>query len=194
MKVCIINGSPRRNGNTAELLKPFRERLLQLGAEIDDIFLKDYKVGPCLGCYACQNVSGEYGCVQKDDAEAVWMRAGEADLLVLATPIYSWYCTAEMKALMDRHYGLNKYYGSGQGQLIPRLSVALLTTHGYKDEYANEPFETGILRLCKHCHWDYLGRYSARDIDGISDMQTEEAMDGARRFADELLQKFNAKC
>ncbi|MBQ1476503.1 MAG: flavodoxin family protein, partial [Firmicutes bacterium] len=143
MKVCIINGSPRRNGNTAELLKPFRERLLQLGAEIDDIFLKDYKVGPCLGCYACQNVSGEYGCVQKDDAEAVWMRAGEADLLVLATPIYSWYCTAEMKALMDRHYGLNKYYGRSQGQLIPRLSVALLTTHGYKDEYANEPFETG---------------------------------------------------
>ena len=194
MKVCIINGSPRRNGNTAELLKPFRERLLQLGAEIDDIFLKDYKVGPCLGCYACQNVSGEYGCVQKDDAEAVWTRAGEADLLVLATPIYSWYCTAEMKALMDRHYGLNKYYGSGQGQLIPRLSVALLTTHGYKDEYANEPFETGIRRLCKHCHWDYLGRYSARDIDGISDMQTEEAMDGARRFADELLQKFNANC
>ena len=194
MNICIINGSPRRNGNTAELLKPFRERLLQLGAEIDDIFLKDYKVGPCLGCYACQNVSGEYGCVQKDDAEAVWMRAGEADLLVLATPIYSWYCTAEMKALMDRHYALNKYYGSGQGQLIPRLSVALLTTHGYKDEYANEPFETGIRRLCKHCHWDYLGRYSARDIDGISDMQTEEAMDGARRFADELLQKFNAKC
>ena len=194
MKVCIINGSPRRNGNTAELLKPFRERLLQLGTEIDDIFLKDYKVGPCLGCYACQNVSGEYGCVQKDDAEAVWMRAGEADLLVLATPIYSWYCTAEMKALMDRHYGLNKYYGSGQGQLIPRLSVALLTTHGYKDEYANEPFETGIRRLCKHCHWDYLGRYSARDIDGICDMQTEEAMDGARRFADELLQKFEAGC
>jgi len=194
MKVCIINGSPRRNGNTAELLKPFRERLLRLGTEIDDIFLKDYKVGPCLGCYACQNVSGEYGCVQKDDAEAVWMRAGEADLLVLATPIYSWYCTAEMKALMDRHYALNKYYGSGQGQLIPRLSVALLTTHGYKDEYANEPFETGIRRLCKHCHWDYLGRYSARDIDGISDMQTEEAMDGARRFADELLQKFNANC
>ena len=194
MKVCIINGSPRRNGNTAELLKPFRERLLQLGTEIDDIFLKDYKVRPCLGCYACQNVSGEYGCVQKDDAEAVWMRAGEADLLVLATPIYSWYCTAEMKALMDRHYALNKYYGSAQGQLISRLSVALLTTHGYKDEYANEPFETGIRRLCKHCHWDYLGRYSARDIDGISDMQTEEAMDGARRFADELLQKFDAGC
>lgn len=194
MKVCIINGSPRRNGNTAELLKPFRERLLQLGTEIDDIFLKDYKVRPCLGCYACQNISGEYGCVQKDDAEEIWRQIGETDLLVLATPIYSWYCTAEMKALMDRHYALNKYYGSGQGQLIPRLSVALLTTHGYKDEYANEPFETGIRRLCKHCHWDYLGRYSARDIDGISDMQTEEAMEGARRFADELLQKFNAKC
>lgn len=186
MNICIINGSPRRNGNTAEVLKPFRARLLELGADLDEIFLKDYAVAPCLGCYTCQNISGEYGCVQKDDAEEIWRRVGRAELLVLATPIYSWYCTAHMKALLDRHYALNKYYGTAEGQLIPELKVALLTTHGYKDLYANEPFETGIQRLCRHCHWDYLGIYSVRDIDGITDMQTPEAVEGAQRFADEL--------
>ena len=191
MRICIINGSPNRNGNTAEVLKPFRQRLAELGADLDEIFLKDYDVAPCLGCYACQDVQGEYGCVQKDDAEEIWRRAGQADLLVLATPIYSWYCTAHMKALLDRHYALNKYYRSAEGQLIPRLSVALLTTHGYKADYANEPFETGIQRLCRHCHWDYLGLYSVRDIDGLPDMQTPKAVEGAKRFAEELFADMN---
>ena len=191
MKVCIINGSPNRNGNTAEVLKPFRQKLTELGAEVDDIFLMDYTVLPCLGCYACQDVQGEYGCVQKDDAEEVWRRAGEADLLVLATPIYTWYCTAHMKAFLDRHYALNKYYRSVRGQLISRLSVALITTHGYEAADANRPFETGIRRLCEHSVWKYLGLYSVRDIDGLPDMQTPEAIEGARRFAEELIEKMN---
>ncbi len=192
MKVCIINGSPNRRGNTTELLKPFLAKLKELGTETDEIFLKEHKVNPCLGCYACQQIAGRYGCVQRDDAEEIWRRIGENDLLVLATPIYSWYCTAHMKALLDRHYAVNKYYGSAATrQLIPRLSVALLTTHGYEAHYANDPFETGIRRLCKHSHWDYLGLYSARDVDGITDMQTPEAVEGAVRFAEELFEKMN---
>ena len=191
MKICIINGSPRRNGNTAEVLKPFRARLLELGTELDEIFLMDYTVSPCLGCYTCQNIQDKYGCVQQDDAWKVWNRAGQSDLLVLATPIYSWYCTSHMKALLDRHYGLNKYYGTAEGQLIPKLRVALLTTHGYKADYANDPFETGIQRLCRHCHWDYLGIYSVRDIDGLPDMQTPEAIEGAKKFAEKLVEKMN---
>ena len=186
MNILIINGSPRRKGNTEEILKPFISRLSGLGANVENIHLCDYKVSPCLGCYHCQNVQGEYGCVQKDDAEEIFRRMASADLLVLATPIYTWYCTAQMKALLDRHYGLNKYYGSADGQLIPNLSVALITTHGYKADYANDPFETGIKRLCKHCHWDYLGLYSARDIDGITDMQTASVIAGAEQFAEKL--------
>ena len=191
MKICIINGSPRRGGNTEEVLKPFRRRLTELGAQVDDVFLADYKIEPCVECYTCQDVQGEYGCVQKDDAEEVWRRAGEADVLVLAAPIFSWYCPSHMKALLDRHYALNKYYRSAAGQLIPKLTVALLTTHGYKADYANEPFETGIRRLCKHCHWDYAGLYSVRDVDGMPDMQTPEAIAGAKRFAEELFEKMN---
>ena len=191
MNVCIINGSPNRNGNTAEVLKPFRQRLTELGAKVDDVFLMDYTVLPCLGCYACQDVQDAYGCVRKDDAEAIWKRVGRSDLLVLATPIYVWYCTAHMKALLDRHYALNKFYRSAEGRLIPKLSVALLTTHGYPAEDANGPFSTGIRRICEHIGWDYLGIYSVQDIDGLPDMQTPEAIEGAEKFAEELMEKMN---
>lgn len=191
MRICIINGSPLREGNTEEVLKPFRRRLTRLGAQVDDVFLADYKLEPCVDCHACQEVQGAFGCILEDDAEELWRRIGQADLLVLATPIFTWYCTPPMKTLMDRSYPLNKYYRSAEGQLIPKLSVALITTHGYEDDFANGPFETGVKRWCWHSHWDYAGRYSVRDIDGLPDMQTPEAIAGAERFAEELMEHMN---
>ncbi len=191
MNVLIINGSPHREGNTSEVLKPFTARLLELGSTVETIFLCEKDVKPCKGCNSCQDMRDRYGCVQKDDAEEIFRKVAASDLVVLATPIYTWYCTAEMKALMDRHYALNKYYGSATGQLIPKLSIALITTHGYEDDYANEPFETGVKRWCLHSHWHYWGRCSVQDIDGKPDMQTPEAVEGARRFAEKLADRWN---
>lgn len=68
LKVRILNGSPKRDGNTSELLKLFRRRLLELGAETDDIFPDDFTVNPCRGCCACRDVQDANGCVQEDDA------------------------------------------------------------------------------------------------------------------------------
>ena len=90
-----------------------------------------------------------------------------ADLIVLATPIFSWYCTAKMKALLDRHYGFNKYYGSASGCLWEGKKVAIIATHGYDKEYATEPFETGIKRLCIHSKLNYVGMYSVQDEDDL---------------------------
>ena len=73
-----------------------------------------------------------------------------ADPISLATPIYAWYCTAEMKAVLDRHYGFNKYYGSAEGNLWQGRKVGIIATHGYPADYACGPFEQGIARLCKH--------------------------------------------
>ena len=117
MKFCILMSSPRENGNTAELCKPFIAQLKTSGAEVSYVTLADKNILPCLGCYVCQDVQGEYGCVQNDDVPAVLEQMLSADCVVFATPIYTWYCTAPMKALLDRHYGLNKFYGSATGSL-----------------------------------------------------------------------------
>ena len=193
MNILILMGSPRLGGNTAELCKPLMGELERLGAGVCYMTLADKKIQPCRGCYACQNVAGEYGCVQKDDMEAVVERIRWADCLVLATPIYSWYCTAPMKAVLDRHYGLNKFYGSAEGSLWAGKSVAILVTHGYDRAYATEPFETGVRRLCDHSGLSYLGLYSVRDEDNLASFRTAEAQEGARLFARRLMASMEAR-
>jgi len=144
---------------------------------------------PCLGCYACQHVEGRYGCVQVDDVGAIMDAVISCDCIVLATPIYSWYCTAPMKALMDRHYGLNKFYGrAARGSLWAGKRVAIVATHGYDAVYAAEPFETGVMRLCEHSDLRYLGMFSVRHEKNIRSFQTEAAVSGARGFALRLIE------
>ena len=190
MKICIVLGSPRLDGNTAELLKPFMEELNRNRAEFSYITLSDKLIYPCKGCYACQHVEGKYGCVQQDDVEDIMNEIIESDCIIYATPIYSWYCTAPMKALLDRHYGLNKFYGSASGSLWKGKNCAIIATHGYDVEYGTSPFETGIKRLCEHSHLNYLGMYSVRDEDDLASFQTPEAIEGAKKFARHLLNKF----
>ncbi len=189
MKVLILMGSPRIYGNTAELCKPLREELERNGAEVVYLPLADKHILPCKACYACQNVQDEYGCVQKDDMEQVAKEILLSDCIVLATPIYAWYCPTTMKSVLDRHYGFNKYYGSANGCLWEGKKVAILSTHGYDAAYATEPFETGIKRLCEHSNLKYIGMYSVRDTDNLASFQTEAAVEGAKRFAKEILSK-----
>ena len=193
MNVLILMGSPRLRGNTAELCKPLMAELESLGARVCYLTLADKKIQPCRGCYACQDVAGEYGCVQKDDMYEVVERILWADCVIFATPIYSWYCTAPMKAVLDRHYGLNKFYGTAQGSLWAGKSVAILATHGYDRAYATEPFEMGIRRLCDHSGLTYLGLYSVRDEDNLASFQTAEAQEGARLFARRLAANLEAR-
>ena len=160
MNVLILMGSPRLRGNTAELCKPFMEELEANGVAVRYVTLADKDIGPCRGCYACQNVEGEYGCGQRDEMpveDILW-----ADTIVLATPIYAWYCAGPMKNVLDRHYGFNKFY-------------------------ATDPFEMGVQRLCKHSGPTYLGLYSVRDTDNLASFQTPEAITGAKTFARKVL-------
>ena len=73
MNVLVLMGSPRLHGNTAELCKPFVQELRDCGAEVRYVTLADKDIQPCMGCYACQDVSGEYGCAIKDDMEKICM-------------------------------------------------------------------------------------------------------------------------
>ena len=184
MNVLVLMGSPRLQGNTAELCKPLMEELLANGAQVRYVTLVDKQIAPCRGCYVCQEVQGRYGCCQSDEMpveDILW-----ADIMVLATPIYAWYCAAPMKNVLDRHYGFNKFYGSAEGSLWAGKSVAILATHGYDGAYATDPFEMGIQRLCKHSGLTYLGLYSVRDEDNLASFRTPEAVAGAKKFARKL--------
>ncbi|SBV99944.1 hypothetical protein KL86DPRO_11696 [uncultured delta proteobacterium] len=71
---------------------------------------------------------------------------------MMATPIYSWFCTPPLKSLLDRLvYGMNKYYGEKKGPALwAGKEAAIITTCGYRPEHGADLFEEGMKRYCKH--------------------------------------------
>ena len=190
-RVLILMGSPRQQGNTAALLEPFCQELKHGGAETEVVRLYDRDIRPCRACRACQKDWTVFGCPQQDDVHSIFDRALAADLMVLATPIYAWYCTAPMKALLDRLvYGMNKFYGETRGpSLWEGKAMALLLTCGYRPEKGCDLFETGMKRYCAHSRLRYLGSHAERHLGYDVSFMDEEKAERTRAFARLLLEK-----
>ncbi|HHZ01492.1 MAG TPA: flavodoxin family protein [Tissierellia bacterium] len=189
MKYLILMGSPRKNGNTHELVKPFMEELKTNNNQCEILWLYDMNIKPCLACRVCQNYWTSFGCAIKDEAQIVFDKILESHVIILATPIYSWYCTPPMKSMMDRMvYGMNKYYGDEKGpSLWAGKKVALITTCGYRPEKGSDLFEEGIKRYCKHSQLNYIGMLVERHLGYNTEFITEEKINNARLFARELM-------
>lgn len=184
----ILMGSPRKNGNTAALVRPFLSELEQNGYTCDLLWLYDKVLNPCHACRVCQRDWSVFGCPQRDDMQEIFDGVLGCDLLVLATPIYSWYCTPPMKAVLDRLvYGMNKYYGDVKGpSLWAGKKVALITTCGYRPEKGADLWEQGIMRYCKHSHLEYMGMLAERHLGYQSVFMDPEKEEHARAFARRL--------
>lgn len=101
--VLILSSSPRRGGNSDRLCDEFLRGALEAGHRAEKIFLADRTIHYCTGCGACS----EHGlpCPQKDDAKDVIDRMIAADVIVLATPVYFYTLSAQLKTLIDRCAG-----------------------------------------------------------------------------------------
>lgn len=182
-------GSPRKQGNTYQLLCPFVEELERKGCTCKRIWLYDKRLHPCTACRNCQKDWDTFGCRQQDDMQEIFDAVLHCGLLVLATPIYSWYCTPPMKAVLDRLvYGMNKYYGAEKGPALwAGKQVALITTCGYRPEQGADLWEAGMVRYCKHSKLNYLGMLAERDLGYTSVFMDEEKAKHARTFAELVL-------
>jgi len=189
MQICILAGSPRKHGNTAALLKPFMETLDRHGADADLYWLYEKDIRPCTACCTCQNYHAGFGCIQHDDMADIFDAVLSADLILLATPIYSWYCPAPLKAALDRLvYGMNKYYGDERGgSLWKGKQCAILATCGYPPDQGADLFEEGIKRYCRHSHLEYAGMCAAQDPGYRAVFMTEDKREMAQAFALRLL-------
>ncbi len=98
-KVLVLAGSPRKNGNSAALCKAFVRGAEESGNQTELIYLRDKKIGYCMACYHCK----EKGvCIIKDDVAEILEKMNDADVIVMASPVYFYSIDAQMKALIDR--------------------------------------------------------------------------------------------
>ena len=123
MKIVAINGSPRKNGNTALCLETVRREVEAAGVEFQ-VFQPGANVHPCLACYNCLD-TGSLRCVQTDDmVNDIIAACIEADGILLASPVYHGGIAGNMKCVLDR---LMLAAGCGVNQLHHKVGGALCT-------------------------------------------------------------------
>lgn len=123
MKIVAINGSPRKNGNTALCLETVRREVEAAGVEFQ-VFQPGANVRPCLACYHCLD-NGTLRCVQTDDmVNDIIAACIEADGILLASPVYHGGIAGNMKCVLDR---LMLAAGCGVNQLHHKVGGALCT-------------------------------------------------------------------
>lgn len=98
--IVILVGSVRKEGNTEILAKAFTDGA-QADNNIEIISVADYKVKPCIGCNMCFNSDGNT-CFQEDDMQKIFDKLKQADIIVIASPVYFYGISAQLKTIIER--------------------------------------------------------------------------------------------
>jgi multimeric flavodoxin WrbA len=127
MKVLGIYGSARKGGNSDQLLDKALEGARSSGAETLSVYARDLKMSGCLACNGCEKTGK---CIVKDDMQSVYPLFEWADIIFLASPIYFYGLSGQVKLIIDRAQAMwnkrflekdaeaRKRYDSGKGYLI----------------------------------------------------------------------------
>ncbi|QAT17470.1 hypothetical protein BU251_06955 [Candidatus Velamenicoccus archaeovorus] len=134
-KILVLSASPVKDGNTTTLVNWFAEGARSEGARVDIVataFLK-YKTTGCTSCRRCQAIK-EYACVVKDEASPVLAKMAEVDVIVMASPLYFFGASAQLKLVMDRMFCLYKWDNAAGTMTTPLKGKRLiLIASAYED-------------------------------------------------------------
>ncbi len=129
MKAIILNGSPRKNWNTAMMLKEVQKGAESVGAEVEYIDLFDLTYTGCRSCMACKRKDGERcKCFWKDDLSPVIDRIFEADALFVGSPIYLGDITSQIHALIERLHFCALSYDDYSNYFTGKVNVGIILT------------------------------------------------------------------
>ena len=173
MNILILSGSPRKSGNTELLVEAFVKGASQKH-HVEVVSVHDYKVNPCMGCNACFKNENN-ACIQKDDMSLIYEKMAVADMLVIASPVYFYGLSAQLKAVIDRfHNPIRDTYH------IKKTALLLVGAASLPELF------DGILaqyRLCLNFFkLEDAGRVLVRGVKDKGDIQNTEAIQKANEL------------
>lgn len=164
MKILLLNGSPRANGNTKTALNQLVRGLQSnVGdAEVEMIDITKRKISGCIACESCQRNGGE--CVIPDDSAYIIRKIYDADVVVIGTPVYYWGMTSQMKMVVDKFYSRNDQFN----QQKKSLGIIVIGEAGLDDpqyQLISKQFEC----ISNYLGWDFIfsksiSAYEADDL------------------------------
>ncbi len=172
-KIVILNGSPRKTGNTSALVKAFSEGAEHAGNTVTTFFLDGMDIHGCKGCFGGHS-SRACPCVQEDDMVQIYPAVKACDVVVLASPLYYWGLSGQLKTAFDRLFALEEEEGNflrGNG----KASALLMAAEGHG-------FEDAVLyydHLMEHMGWKNLGHVLAGGNMDVGDIQGKAELEQA---------------
>lgn len=172
-KIVVLIGSMRKGGNTDSLAQAFTEGASK-NNDVEIVSVADYKVNPCIGCNSCFTRK-DNKCFQNDDMSAIYEKLRTADIAVIASPVYFYGISAELKAIIDRlHTPMRNEFQ------IKKLALLLVGA-------ASLPklFDAIILQyqlVLDYFHLEDAGRVLVRGVKGKGDIEGNSALKDAYEF------------
>ena len=154
MKILVITGSPRKNGNSNTLADNFIKGAQEAGHTVVRFDSAFKNVHPCIACNKC-GMNGQ--CVFKDDFEFVKANIIDSDAVVFATPMYYFGISAQIKAVIDRFCAIN-------GQISKPKKAALLMTYADTSEKEAQPIINHYEVLLNYLGWTDIGKIIAPGV------------------------------
>ncbi len=149
MNILILQSSPNLHGSTSILADEFARGARETGHAVTRVDVDRLNIAPCTGCVAC---GYEGPCVQSDDMDGLRRQILAADMLVLATPLYYYGMTAQLKTVIDRFCSANSSITR------KHLRSALLTVAWNADSWTFDALEAHYDTLVRYLSWQDCGR------------------------------------
>lgn len=162
-KIMVLNGSPRKNGNTAVLIDRFCEGAREEGNEVKVFYLHDMNLNGCRGCFGCDK-DRENPCVQRDDMKEIYDAYKEADVVVLASPLYYWHLSGQLIVALDRLLAVMRT--SRDYSIDEKEAVLLMAAGGYGFELPVNYYNS----LMNYLGWKNRGYICAGGVNNPKDI------------------------
>ncbi|MBQ6006366.1 MAG: flavodoxin family protein [Selenomonadaceae bacterium] len=171
-KIVVLNGSPRPKGNTSALVEEFARGAREAGCEVEIFFLDKMNIHGCKGCFG-GGKNPDHPCVQRDDMEKIYPVYKAADVVVLATPLYYWNFSGQLRTAFDRLFAVaecDSNYANPKKE-----SVLLMAAEGYGFDDALQYYQN----LMKHLGWTERGHVLAGGVFKVGDIKGHKELNEA---------------
>lgn len=171
MNILVLNGSPRVKGNTAAMVEAFSHGAKEAGNDVIVFEVCKKQIAGCKGCEYC-HTKGNGACVQKDDMKELYPLLQNADMLVIASPIYYFGYSAQLQAAIHRTYAIG----------IPKKlkKAALILSSGSDDVYDGAIYE--YREICDWMQLKDMGIITAHGAENKTEAKLEEAFRLGKRL------------
>ena len=179
-RIVVLNGSPRPNWNTSAIIKAFTEGAEGAGNTVTTFFLDGMNINGCKGCFG-GGKNHDSPCVQKDEMDKIYPAYKEADIVVIASPLYYYNLSGQIRIAFDRLFAVAE---CDANYLNPIKDCVLLMAADEENSFDE------VIRyydgLTKRIGWNSLGMVLAGGVNKIGDIEGKPALEEARKLGSRI--------